>query len=326
MAFKFVVAFALVAVASAGYVPQPQVYHAAPVAHNVAVAHEPQHILTKSVEEYDHHPQYNVAYNVHDSITGDVKSQSESRDGDVVNGEYSLVDADGYKRTVSYSADAEHGFNAVVNRVPLHGAADGSHAAPAVVKHLTPVVHAAPSHTYAAPSHTYAAPSHTYVAPSAVVHASPSHTYAAPSISYAAPSSYHQTAPSVTYSSAAPSYYKSAPAATYTTSNLVKAVSPVTYAAPAPSHVHQYVSSPTYAAPANYQLHSAQPTYAAPVNYHAHGQQVYVAPSVVKTSSPVVSASPSYYKSAPVAYATSESYSAPAYVKSSNEQNNQYHH
>ncbi|XP_055856312.1 cuticle protein-like isoform X2 [Episyrphus balteatus] len=320
MAFKFVLAFALVAVASAGYVPQPQVYHAAPVAHTVAVAQAPQHILTKSVEEYDPHPQYNVAYNVHDSITGDVKSQSESRDGDVVNGEYSLIDADGYKRTVSYSADAEHGFNAVVNRVPIHEGEHAAHApAQAVVKHLSPV-HAAPSHTYAAPAVvktvapvSYAAPTYHHAVSGPVSYAAPSyhHTVSAPvvasaPVSYAAPT-YHQAVSGPVVSYAAPTHYKSTPV-TYSTSNIVKNVSPVTYAtAPAaPSHVHQYVSSPTYAAPAN---------------YHAHPQTVYVAPSVVKTVS-----SPSYYKSAPVAYATSESYSAPAtYVKSS-EHNIQYHH
>ncbi|XP_030246651.1 larval cuticle protein A3A-like, partial [Drosophila navojoa] len=43
----------------------------------------------------------------------------EERDGDVVRGEYSLVDSDGYKRIVQYTSDPENGFNAVVNRVPV---------------------------------------------------------------------------------------------------------------------------------------------------------------------------------------------------------------
>lgn len=36
--------------------------------------------------EYDPAPQYAYAYNIHDSLTGDQKSQQETRDGDVVKG------------------------------------------------------------------------------------------------------------------------------------------------------------------------------------------------------------------------------------------------
>lgn len=36
--------------------------------------------------EYDPAPQYTYAYNVQDAITGDQKSQQETRDGDVVKG------------------------------------------------------------------------------------------------------------------------------------------------------------------------------------------------------------------------------------------------
>lgn len=36
--------------------------------------------------EYDPAPQYTYAYNIHDSLTGDQKSQQETRDGDVVKG------------------------------------------------------------------------------------------------------------------------------------------------------------------------------------------------------------------------------------------------
>lgn len=37
-------------------------------------------------EPYDPNPQYAFAYNVQDSITGDHKSQQETRSGDVVKG------------------------------------------------------------------------------------------------------------------------------------------------------------------------------------------------------------------------------------------------
>jgi len=45
-----------------------------------------------------------------------VKSQQETRSGDVVQGAYSLIEADGTRRIVEYTADPVHGFNAVVRR------------------------------------------------------------------------------------------------------------------------------------------------------------------------------------------------------------------
>lgn len=69
--------------------------------------------------DYDPHPQYTFAYDIRDTLTGDAKSQQESRDGDVVQGSYSLVEPDGTVRTVLYAADPVNGFNAVVQRSPL---------------------------------------------------------------------------------------------------------------------------------------------------------------------------------------------------------------
>ncbi|EDW81780.1 uncharacterized protein Dwil_GK12247 [Drosophila willistoni] len=124
MAFKFIVLFAAcIAVSSAGLIPA-----AAPLA---AVA---------QVEEYDPHPQYTYGYDVKDALSGDSKTQVESRDGDIVQGQYSLNDADGYRRIVDYTADPINGFNAVVRREPLVAAAPIV-AAPAPV---APVVRAAP--------------------------------------------------------------------------------------------------------------------------------------------------------------------------------------
>jgi hypothetical protein len=74
---------------------------------------------------------------VNDAHTGDIKSQWEERDGDVVKGEYSLVEPDGTVRTVSYTADAHNGFNAVVHRSgpAVHpGAVVKAVAAPAIYK------------------------------------------------------------------------------------------------------------------------------------------------------------------------------------------------
>ncbi|VVC93508.1 unnamed protein product [Leptidea sinapis] len=50
------------------------------------------------------------------TVANDIKSQHESRDGDVVKGQYSLVEPDGSIRTVDYTADPVHGFNAVVSK------------------------------------------------------------------------------------------------------------------------------------------------------------------------------------------------------------------
>ncbi|CAG9784953.1 unnamed protein product [Diatraea saccharalis] len=74
------------------------------------------------------HPKYEYSYSVADGHTGDNKSQHESRDGDAVQGEYSLVEADGSVRKVQYSADDHNGFNAIVSHsAPAH------HGAPAPV-------------------------------------------------------------------------------------------------------------------------------------------------------------------------------------------------
>nr|CAD7447706.1 unnamed protein product [Timema bartmani] len=62
------------------------------------------------------YPAYKFDYAVHDPHTGDIKNQWESRDGDVVKGSYSLVEADGTLRTVDYTADKHNGFNAVVKK------------------------------------------------------------------------------------------------------------------------------------------------------------------------------------------------------------------
>ncbi|PZC79005.1 hypothetical protein B5X24_HaOG216956 [Helicoverpa armigera] len=62
------------------------------------------------------HAKYEYKYEVSDHQTGDRKSHWESRDGDKVRGVYTLYEPDGALRTVEYTADALHGFNAVVKR------------------------------------------------------------------------------------------------------------------------------------------------------------------------------------------------------------------
>lgn len=95
---------ALIAVASAGhgesYNKRNDEYH----------GHE-------EVKEYHHHPAYKFEYGVKDPHTKDHKSQWEHRDGDKVDGEYTLDEADGTKRIVKYTSDKKGGFVAHVERV-----------------------------------------------------------------------------------------------------------------------------------------------------------------------------------------------------------------
>jgi hypothetical protein len=85
-----------------------------------ASAHEGHYEHDEHVDYYAH-PKYAFKYGVNDYHTGDVKSQHETRDGDVVKGSYSLVEPDGSVRTVDYTADKHNGFNAVVHRTaPVH--------------------------------------------------------------------------------------------------------------------------------------------------------------------------------------------------------------
>lgn len=115
--FQLTVFAALIAISKASVV--------APVA-PVAVA------ARLADSEFDPNPQYSFAYDVQDTITGDSKSQIESRNGNLVQGQYSVVDPDGTRRVVDYTADPVNGFNAVVSRQPL-------------VKAVAPAVAAAPA-------------------------------------------------------------------------------------------------------------------------------------------------------------------------------------
>ncbi|CAG9812231.1 unnamed protein product [Chironomus riparius] len=67
--------------------------------------------------DYYAYPSYKFEYGVNDPHTHDHKSQWETRDGDVVKGEYTLDEADGTKRVVKYHADGKTGFHAHVERI-----------------------------------------------------------------------------------------------------------------------------------------------------------------------------------------------------------------
>ncbi|KAF5297636.1 hypothetical protein FQA39_LY11967 [Lamprigera yunnana] len=62
------------------------------------------------------HPKYEFQYAVADPYTKDQHSHHEIRDGNVVQGEYSVHDPDGTIRSVKYTADDKRGFNAQVTK------------------------------------------------------------------------------------------------------------------------------------------------------------------------------------------------------------------
>ncbi|XP_063830127.1 cuticle protein 8-like [Ostrinia nubilalis] len=178
---------------------------------------------------------YEFQYSVHDEHSGDIKQQQEARAGDAVHGSYSLLQPDGLTRVVDYSADKEHGFNAVV-RYEGHPAPAPAHpvklayAAPvAKVAYSAPVAYAAPvaKVAYAAPVAkvaysapvSYAAPvaKVAYAAPVAKVAYSAPVAYAAPvaKVAYSAPVSYAAPIAKVAYSAPLGHVTFSSPAVSY---------------------------------------------------------------------------------------------------------------
>ncbi|GBP38851.1 Larval cuticle protein A1A [Eumeta japonica] len=104
---------------------------AAPLLARPAVAVAPAYAkVAAPVDDYDPNPQYSYAYDIQDALTGDSKNQQESRSGDVVQGSYSLVEPDGTRRVVEYTADPANGFNAVVHKEPAAGVVKAVAAAP----------------------------------------------------------------------------------------------------------------------------------------------------------------------------------------------------
>ncbi|XP_066254019.1 larval cuticle protein A2B-like [Euwallacea similis] len=137
MAFRFIAFATLVAMAQGGALLQPAAYAAVPVPLTFA-SPIAKTIVAAPAEEYNPNPQYSYGYDVQDGLTGDSKSQTETRNGDLVQGSYSLVEPDGNRRIVDYTADPVNGFNAVIRREPAAIAVKAVAAAPAIAK-LAPV-------------------------------------------------------------------------------------------------------------------------------------------------------------------------------------------
>ncbi|CAO1352655.1 unnamed protein product [Diamesa hyperborea] len=283
MAFKFIALFAVLAVASAQYhndYYQPQqaykqvqpIYQAPTVVKQIVA----QPTLVKKVE-YEEPANYEFNYSVHDEHTGDIKQQQEVAKDGAISGQYSLIDADGYRRIVDYTADDHHGFNAQVRREPVEG-----YKAPIQVQKVIaqPQYHSAPAPQYhSAPAQivqkVIAQPQY-YSAPAPAVKkiiAQPQYYSAPAPVKYAAPAQqyYSAPAPAVQKIIAQPQYY-SAPA-------------PVKYAAPVQQYTQviapKVIAQPQYyAAPAQVvQKVIAQPQY-----YSAPAPAKYAAPAAHYTT------------------------------------------
>ncbi|TRY77411.1 hypothetical protein TCAL_08778 [Tigriopus californicus] len=84
--------------------PIPHHEHSSPT-----VSGETKIVHVSPVQTHDKsRPKFEYNYGVSDPVTGDQKTHTESRDGDVVRGQYSFVDSDGSIRTVTYTADNVH--------------------------------------------------------------------------------------------------------------------------------------------------------------------------------------------------------------------------
>ena len=76
----------------------------------------PQSEMVKSIENTKTSIEYDYNYSVHDENTNDIKQHHEKALNGAIVGQYSLMDADGYRRIVDYTADDINGFQAVVRR------------------------------------------------------------------------------------------------------------------------------------------------------------------------------------------------------------------
>jgi hypothetical protein len=69
-------------------------------------------------EEYAEPQSYQFGFDVKDDEFTNYQNRKEVKDGNVIKGSYSVVDSDGFIRTVTYTADPKEGFKAEVVREP----------------------------------------------------------------------------------------------------------------------------------------------------------------------------------------------------------------
>ncbi|KAJ3663040.1 hypothetical protein Zmor_007349 [Zophobas morio] len=100
---------------------QTQVKYAAPAGpgYRPAIqAQQPQQEGKDQQEDYDPNPSYQFGFDVNDDLYTNYQNRKEQREGNKITGSYSVVDSDGFVRTVTYTADPKEGFKAEVTRQP----------------------------------------------------------------------------------------------------------------------------------------------------------------------------------------------------------------
>ncbi|XP_049793715.1 uncharacterized protein LOC126203440 [Schistocerca nitens] len=102
----------------AGAQAQPQYQGAGAQPQYAAAGPQPQPGRPQLPEDYDPNPQYQFAFDVRDDQFTNYQNRKEQREGDKISGSYSVVDSDGFIRTVKYTADPLEGFKAQVTREP----------------------------------------------------------------------------------------------------------------------------------------------------------------------------------------------------------------
>lgn len=60
-------------------------------------------------------PSYKFGFDVNDDLYTNYQNRKEQREGNKITGSYSVVDSDGFIRTVTYTADPKEGFKAQVS-------------------------------------------------------------------------------------------------------------------------------------------------------------------------------------------------------------------
>lgn len=77
-----------------------------------------QQLDQEQQEEYEPPQPYQFGFDIKDDEYTNYQNRKEQREGDKISGSYSVVDSDGYIRTVTYTADPVGGFKADVVREP----------------------------------------------------------------------------------------------------------------------------------------------------------------------------------------------------------------
>ncbi|PSN32529.1 hypothetical protein C0J52_24774 [Blattella germanica] len=100
--------------------PQPQQYVVPRLKPRPLASQQAPGQPLQEPEDYDPNPQYQFAFDVKDDEFTNYQNRKEQREGGKISGSYSVVDSDGFIRTVKYTADPLEGFKAQVTREPTN--------------------------------------------------------------------------------------------------------------------------------------------------------------------------------------------------------------